>query len=803
MMLNAGAKLGRYEIRSKIGKGGMGEVYLAHDGKLDRKVALKILPADVAANQDRMRRFVQEAKAAAALNHPNIAHIYEIGESDGVNYIAMEYIYGVPLNERIAGSSLSVQEILRLGIQLGEALDEAHSKGVTHRDIKPANIMITPRGQAKLLDFGLAKFRQSIEDETSREAITQLKTTDGLILGTVMYMSPEQALGQPVDHRSDIFSVGALFYELTTGRCPFTGSTNTEIIDRIVHSQPEAISRFNYEVPAELERIIRKCLEKDKARRYQSARELLVDFENCKRDSTTDSQIAKTSVATRSSGSRRWTIGAIGLTIAALTVLGIYLWRRTAPVATEAIDSIAVLPLVNSSGDANMEYLSDGITEDLINSLSQIPKLRVIPRVSVFRYKTSDIDPQTVARDLNVRAVLMGKLVKVGDVLSVQIDLVDVAQNRQLWGGKVERKLSDIIALQAEIATEISEKLRLQLSAGEKQQLRKHFTQSAEAYLLYLNGRYQWKKYTKDEILKSIDYFNQAIEKDPKYALAYSGLADAYVLLGLMFLPPTQVMPKAKAAADTALKLDENLAAAHISMGAYLLFYEWNWAAAQREAGRAKELDGAYAKAIELNTNYDDDHHFYCTALDTLGKPSESIAEMRRALELDPNSTSMNMEMGWSFYISRDYDQAIAQCRKAMEMDANFALAYLCTAQAYEQQRKFDQAIADASKARALMGDDPIAMEELGYAYALAGQKEDARKLAHALQEKSNNEYIDPVLIALMHTALGERDDAFKWLDKGFRARSPWMTWLKVEPKFDPLRSDPRFIVLMQRVGIA
>ena len=785
----------------------MGEVYLAQDLKLDRKVALKILPTEIASDPQRLRRFLQEARAAAALKHPNIAHIYEIGETDDQHFIAMEYIEGLPLSARINGSPLDVSEIVQLGIQIADALDEAHTKGITHRDIKPSNIIITPRGQAKLVDFGLAKVRRSMEEEGSGDATTQLKTAEGIVIGTVMYMSPEQALGQPVGHRSDIFSLGAALYEMATGRLPFVGSTTTEIIDRIVHAQPEAASRFNYNVPTELERIIRKCLEKDKGRRYQTARELLVDFENLKRDSAVVASSAlekPTSIS--DSKNPPLMIAAVGLLVLALAGFGIYLSQHPGqPAETGAIDSIAVLPLVNASNDANMDYLSDGITESIINSLSQLPKLRVVPRVAVFRYKGREIDPLKVGREMGVRAVLTGRVMQFGDKLSIQTELVDVQTESQLWGKKYDRtlSLSDILAVQDELASKISEGLRLRLTGEEQQQLTRHFTRSSEAYQLYLKGRYYWKKYTKDGMDKSIEYFKQAIEKDPSYALAYSGLADAYVVLGVMYLPPNQVFPKAKEAAQKALTLDESLAAGHISMGAYKLFYEWDWAGAQKEAQRAKELNAGYAKAIEINTNYDDEHHFYCQALDTIGKPQDSIAEMRRALELDPFSLSMNMEMGWSFYIARDYDQAIAQCRKVIELDPNFTAAYSCTAQAYEQKKMYAEAIADMNKAKALVGDDPGLIEELACAYALSGQKTEAQKLLDALKERSAREYVDPGLIALIYTSLGEKDQAFEWLEKAYQARSSWMTWLKVEPKFDSLRSDPRFTDLMRRVGIS
>ena len=798
-----GQTIGHYKVLEQLGAGGMGEVYLAQDTKLDRKVALKILPTDIAANQESMRRFIQEAKAAAALNHPHIAHIHEIGAVEGQDFIAMEYVEGQSLDARIKQRPLQIPEIVRLGVDLADALDAAHSKGITHRDVKPSNIIITTRGHAKLLDFGVAKIRRSIEQEQSDEATTQLKTAEGIVVGTVMYMSPEQALGQLVDHRSDIFSLGVVLYEMATGRLPFTGSTTTEIVDRIAHVQPEAIARLNYDVPLELERIIRKCLEKDKQRRYQSARELCIDLENLKRDSTIGSLPSDKLEPLRKKNIQRWITVAATFLIVLLAVLAIYLLNhRSQPLEMASIDSIAVLPLVNASGDVNMEYLSDGITENIINSLSQLPKLRVVPRVAVFRYKGREIDPQAVGRELGVRAVLTGRVVQVGDTLSIQTELIDVASKSQRWGQKYNRKVSDILAVQDEIANEIFDNLRLKLSGPEQRQLAKHFTKDPEAYQLYLKGRYYWRKYTKQGLEKSVSYFQQAIEKDPTYALAYSGLADTYVVLGVTTLPPREVFPKAKLAAEKALAIDEGLAAGHVSMGACKLFYDWDWPGAEREVRRAKELNAAYAKAIEINTNYDDEHHFYCQALDTVGRPEESIAEMKRALELDPLSLTLNMEIGWSLYIWRKYDEAIAQCRKTIEMDPGFMPSYFCTAQAYEQKGMYGEAIDSMTKARTLLGDDTGVLAELGYAYALSNQKREARKFAQTLKERATREYVDPAFIGLIYIGLGEKDEAFKWLWKAFDARSSLMTWLKVEPKFDPLRSDPRFAELMRRVGI-
>lgn len=800
--LSENTTISHYRILSKLGEGGMGVVYLAQDLQLKRQVALKILPAELSDDGERMRRFVREAQSAAALSHPNIAHVYEVGESDGIHFIAMEYVEGESLAKKINGHPLPVDQIVSLGSAIADALDEAHAKGITHRDLKPANILVTPRGTAKLLDFGLAKIKQGADQLDYSEATTQVQTSPGLVMGTVMYMSPEQALGDSIDNRSDIFSVGIVLYEMTTGTLPFSGRTSTEIIDHIVHSEPPPISRLNYNVPIELERIIRKCLQKDRQRRYQSARELTVDLNNLGTDSV-DTQVTTSGSRSRFRVSGRHALAALSLILVALIGgSAVFLYQQRAQRVTGTIDSIAVLPLVNASGDPNMEYLSDGITESIINSLAQLPNVRVSPRVAVFRYKGRTSDLQEVARTLGVRAILTGKVIEVGDKLSVQMDLIDTKSQSQLWGQKYNRKPSDILTLESEIATEISRKMAVKLSGEDQKRLATRYTEDVEAYRLYLQGRYYWKKYTRDAVEQSIHYFQQAIDRDANYALAYSGLADAYVILGILYSPPKDVFPKAKMAAEKSLRIDENLAAGHISMASVKLFYDWDWAGAKDEAQRAKDLNTAYAAAIEVNTNYDDDHHFYCEALDTLGDPEDSIAEMQRALNLDPLSLVINMEMGWSLYIDHKYDEAITQCLKVTEMDPTFVPAYACLAQAYDQKRMYNEAIAKMLKARSLQGDDPVVLMELGCAYALDGQKGEAQKIIDTLKEKSSREYIDSALIGLVYIALGKKDDAFNWLSKAFDARSAWMIWLKVDPHFDPVRSDPRFNELMKRVGI-
>src|SRR5215813_8476584 len=534
MTIAAGTCLGRYEIRSQLGAGGMGEVYLVWDTRLERKVALKVLPVDVASEQGRMRRFVQEAKAASALSHPNIAHVYEIGEAEGISFIAIEYVEGQALSARIGGRPLDLDEIVDICIQIADALEEAHTKGITHRDIKPSNIILSTRNRVKVLDFGLAKIARPAEQALASDIATQLKTNPGMVLGTVQYMSPEQALGREIDHRTDIFSLGVVIYEMATGRLPFCGATATEIVDRIIHAQPEAIGRFNYNAPAELQRIVRKSLEKDRERRYQSMRELLVDLKNLKRDSNAGPTTAPKARRVRS---------------------------------RKAIHSLAILPFVNTSADPTTEYLSDGITESIINSLSQLPKLRVMARSTVFRYRGREVNSQEVGRELDVGAVLAGRVLHVSGRLIIGVELIDVIDGSQLWGEQYQRNVSAILDVQEEISRELSEKLRLKLTGNDRKRLVRRHTENIQAYHLYLKGRYYWNRRNEEDLLKGLDCFQEAIKIDPNYALGYAGLADCYITLsGLGFLPSNEGYPKARTAALKALEIDGMLAEAHTSL---------------------------------------------------------------------------------------------------------------------------------------------------------------------------------------------------------------------------------------------
>jgi serine/threonine-protein kinase len=838
--LSVNTTISHYRILAKIGEGGMGEVYLAQDTKLDRKVALKILPGELATNHDRMRRFTQEAKAAAALNHPNIAHIYEIGEAEGIHFIAMEFVDGLTLRERIHREGTELRVLLKYLQQVAEGLSKAHAAGIVHRDLKPDNIMITNDGHAKILDFGLAKLIE-IQQPPGRTgedagefatAILQQHSTPGAILGTVGYMSPEQAQGKTreIDHRSDIFSLGCILYEAVTGHKAFEGKDAIDTLNKIIREPVAPISDSRPDAPNHLQRIVRRCLAKDPEDRYQTIKDVAIELKELRREladnigvdttvpptgsevisgeaTATGTSAAVISTSTGSSSAHASSaeyivsgikqhklaaaVAVVVLVLGAVS-LGFYLHARNTEVA---IESIAVLPFQNRSTEADTEYLSDGLAESLIYRLSQLPDLKVSPTTSVFRYKGKEIDPVKVGRELGVSAVLSGRIVQRGDNLTISAELVDVRYNKLLWGEQYNRKMSDLLATQREIAREIVEKLKLKVS-GEEKGLAKHYTESNEAYQLYMKGRFYWNKRTAEGMQKSLEYFQQSIERDPNFALAYSGLADTYDLLGasdaMGNIPPNEAMPKAKAAALKALEIDDTLAEAHVSLAHVKYYYDRDWAVAERE----------YKRAIELNPNYPIAHSWYAVYLMSAGRFDEALAQVRRAQELDPLSLPTNMALGWVLLNARQYDQSVEQLRKTLEMDPNFILAHHRLGLVYEQQGKYDEAIAEFRQVINLSAGKPPGIATLAHAYALSGKRAEAQKALAELQEMSKQRYVSPASIAIIYAALGDKDLAFDWLEKAAKARDVMLARLKVDPRFDSLRSDPRFADLERRIGI-
>src|SRR6266536_2701317 len=674
-MIGAGTKLGRYESGSKIGEGGMGEIYLAQDTKLDRKVALKILPAEVAANQDRMRRFTQEAKAAAALNHPNIAHIYEIGEANGVHFIAMEFVDGHTLRPLIHAANTDLTKLLRYLQHVAEGLAKAHAAGIVHRDLKPDNIMVTRDGHAKILDFGLAKLLETSGPGTNGNtpsdvatAILRQHSTPGTVLGTAGYMSPEQAQGKTaeIDHRSDIFSFGCILFEAVTDHRPFEGSDAVDTLNKIIREPAPPVSSFNPRAPTDLQRIIRRCLAKDPEDRYQSIKDVAIELRELRRELTSElgttvppvtsdstkaqdqySMADQTAVSDIVSArptnvsSAEYIVSEIkqhkkaavvlSILVLAIAVLGV--WFAFYSPTSSHIQSIAVMLIVNTSGNTEIEYLSDGITESLINSLSQLPKLSVKARSSVFTYKGKEVSPQQVAKDLSVQAILNGRVQQRGEQVILSVELVDARTGNQLWVEQYSRTRTDLLSLQSEIARDVSSKLKSRLTGAEEQKIAKNYTQDTEAYQLYLRGRYHWNKRTTADVKKSIEYFQQAIDKDPAYGLAYAGLAEAYILVPQYGLgSPQEGYPKARAAALKAIEIDGTLAEAHNALAAIKSNYEWKF----------DEAEAEWQKTIALNPNYATAHQWYSEHLVAMGRYDEALAEIKRAQELDPLSLIIN-----------------------------------------------------------------------------------------------------------------------------------------------------------------
>jgi serine/threonine-protein kinase len=798
-----GRTISHYRILSQLGGGGMGVVYEAEDLKLHRHVALKFLPPEMENDPAARERFQREAFAASALNHPNICTIYEIDEASGQHFIAMELLQGQTLKHTMVGKPLPIERVLELGAEIVDALDAAHAKGIVHRDIKPANIFVTDRGHAKILDFGLAKVEPR-ETNVAGVGTSELPTVSendltspGTTLGTVAYMSPEQARGEVVDARTDLFSFGVVLYEMATGRLPFQGNTSATIFHAILGQAPVLPTRLNPELPPKLEEIINKALEKDRSVRYQHASEMRADIKRLKRDTDSGRSITGSSVA-EAPVQPWWRKSATLVIAAALVLAGLVTtgwFYRSHVGGGETIDSLAVLPFVNASGDPNAEYLSDGITESLINSLSQLPHLKVMSRDSAFMYKGKDMDARTVGQQLGVRAVFKGRVMQRGDNLDISAELVDARDDSHIWGEQYSRKASDIFALQGGIAKEITTALRMRLTGDDEKSMSKSFTPNPEAYQDYLKGRYWFNKQSGEEAVnKAIEYFQQAISKDPAYALAYAGLADCYSSLGNSgFVPAREAFPRAKDAALKALEIDDTLAEAHTSLGYIKTVYDWDWSGAERE----------YQRSIDLNQRSAEAHHFYAIALRRMGRLEESIKELRRAVELDPFSGFINLDLGGSLYFARRYDAAIEQERKILELDPNFILAHYVLGMAYVQKSMYEEGIAEFQKVLEILPGDVRPLSGLGNAYAVAGRRAEAQKVLDQLNDLSKRKYVPAWFRAIIYVGLEEKDKAFEWLEKSYEDRSiGFGSAIKVDPIWDPLRSDPRFADLLRRMNL-
>jgi len=815
------SRIGPYKIVRSLGVGGMGRVYLARDERLNRLVAVKLLSDYHADEAEKSRRFRREALAASALNHPNILTVYEVGSFEGNDFIATEFVDGKTLSEFIKRDNISLLSKLDIFIQISNALAAAHSSGIIHRDIKPANIMIRSDGLVKVLDFGIAKYSELAE---SSAQVSLLETAPGTVVGTAAYMSPEQARGLPTDARTDIWSLGVIIYELMCGRRPFEGDTTLDVLSAVIDRQPQRLSEVNSTVPRDLEALVAKALNKDKDERYQTAEQLLADLKTLQKDAEVSAEQKQTTPQQRTivesglssdakgvltdlspevratidhpsgnslqrSNSYK-TVGVIALLAVIIIGAGSYFYFRKAHAKT--IESIAVMPFSNESGNNDIEYLSDGMTDSLINSLSQLPNLSVKARTSVFRYKGKEVDPQRVGSDLSVQAVLSGRVVKHDDDLTLYLSLVDTSNGNQIWGDRYDRKMTQLVTLQGEIARDVSQKLRVRLSGTEEKKLSKDYTANVEAYQLYLRGRFHLFKLTPEEINEGIGNFQKAINLDPNYALAYVGLSDANRTLVMSTEKlPEEYLPRSKAAAQKALELDDALPEAHTALGVTMFWYDWNWS----------QSESQFKRALELNPKTTDAHLFYAHLLSNTGRHSEALAEIRRCIDLDPFAPFANGLYAQFLVHAGQPDEALAVLQKTFLLAPRFWFPHVFAASAYIDKGMFTEAIAEARRATELSAAQTSSVAFEGYALAKLGKRDEARAIAEKLKSLSKERFIPPYHIAMVYNGLGERDEVFTWLERALEQHDPKLTFLKVDPKWNNLRDDPRFQNVMRRVG--
>jgi len=753
VVLSAGSRIGPYEVLALLGEGGMGEVYRGRDPRLARDIAIKVLAKDASQDAEATGRLEREARAIAALSHPNIVAVHDVGHENGTFYVVTELLEGKTLRDAIRQSALNWRRAVEIGAEVAEGLAAAHAKSIVHRDLKPENIFLTADGRVKILDFGLAQTDPALmqRDEESIPTTRWFQTNPGTVIGTLGYMSPEQLRGEAVDPSADLFSLGCILYEMVTAKRPFHRESGAATIAAILKDDLPS-GELAAAVPMEFQRIIEGCVEKTASARFQSARDLAL------------------------------TLRAIGSSASMETDLLRNITRRK-PSRSKSIDSIAVLPLANDTNDLGKEYLSDGITEGIINQLSQLPKLKVMARSTVFRYKNREVDAQNVGRELRVRAVLTGRLKQVGDQLRINVELVDSVDGSQLWGETYNRELADLVTLQDEMSREITDKLRLKLTGAEKKKLRKQSTQNSDAYQLYLKGRYHWNKRTEESLRRGIAFFREAIESDPSFAGAYAGLADCFVTMTTNIpLPPREAMPKAKAAAMKAVEIDDGLAEGWASLGAVRWWFDWDWAGAEE----------AYRRAIALNPNYATAHDGYGMMLSARGRAEEAVEQIRKAADLDPLSLIIAVHAGWPHYFARNYDTAIRCFRKALELDERFIPADGWLGMALGQQGRYAEALDAFS--RALEVDRiPILLTMLAHTHAIAGNREQALAFLDALREEAKNRYVSPYDIAVVHAGLGDASTAIEHLREARDDRSAWMVFLNVDPRLDSLRGEQGF----------
>lgn len=791
-MIEIGTRLGdRYQILSPVGSGGMGVVFRARDQRLDRDVAIKLLPTHLAQDPSALARFEREAKALAALSHPNILAIHDFGTDNGVSYAVMELLKGETLRAPLMNGRLPVNRALPIAIAIADGLAAAHSSGIIHRDLKPENIFLTSDGGIKILDFGLARMNP-VSDSEDKTALStaSIHTSQGVVMGTAPYMSPEQARGTTIDARTDIFSFGCVLYEMLSGSRAFAGASSADIIASILKEEPPDLNILTGGLPPQISQTVSRCLKKDPGERFQSAKDLGFAL----RMSTDSRQTAPvTPLPTqrlRSTGKPAiWGIAVVVVLLAALAVYRFFPFHRE-------IGSLAILPFANGSGDPDAEYLSDGITESLISSLSQVPHLKVMAHDTVFSYKGKQVDPRQVGHDLNVEAVVTGKVIQQGKTLVIRANLISVADGSELWGAQFSQTMADIIQMQTDISKEISGKLRARLTGEEVEKVTKNYTANSEAYQLYLKGRFYFWKFTPEDYEKSSEFFRMAIDKDPDYALAYAGLGDAYA--GAAFdgdVPPKEALEKARAAVKKALELDGSLSQSHLSMGGILFNYDWDLTRAEKEI----------QLAIKLDPEKSENHRIYSLLFRAQGRLNDSISEMKTARELDPLSVIMAHTSGITYYWAGQYDRAIEEYKRELDLDANRTTVHDALADVYAKKGLYKIAIDEERQYLRVSGDDDSAaaleadFEKDGYAKA---RQNLTRKYLDLYTSVAEEQYVSPLTFAVLYTDLGEKDKAFEFLEKSYQERSPWLVFLKTDPQFESLHSDPRFKDLVRRIGL-
>lgn len=775
-MITTGKILGHYEIATQLGVGGMGEVYRARDLRLGREVAIKVLPSSLAKNSEALTRFEREARALATLSHPNIVTVFDFGVEQETCYYVMELLVGETLRSYISRNLFTIEQALNFAIVLAEGLVAAHAKGVIHRDLKPENIFITSSELVKILDFGLARIDRNVPcEEQDMLPTIKAETTPGTIMGTIPYMSPEQVRGEFLDLRTDIFSFGCVLYEMLVGTSPFSRPNSAEIMAAILKDSTPKITGSN-PLLFLINDVIYRCLMKNRDERFQSMSELLTALkEICSEP--------KSARSIRASGSSRL----LGTTTSSQSKLN----SRSSKAKT--LTTIAILPLKNACGDVEMEYLSDGITENLIDSLAQLPKIKVIARSVVFLYKERQSNLQIIGQELDVSVLITGRVMMHGEVLNVRIEMVNVADNSQIYGEQYRRKLTDIFLIQEEIATEIAEKLKVKLSGSEKKKLAKRQTKNSEAYQLYLKGRFYWNKRSQEAIKKAISFFNQALDEDPLCANAYAGLADCYALLGNYgAVPADQYFPKAKQAALKALEIDEQSAEAYTSLGMIKYRYDWDWEGAEKD----------FLRAIELNPSYATAHQWYGWYLTMLGHFDQAMDEMKIALKLDSFSIPINQGIGMVLLCSGKGDEALKQFQETLAMDENFHPLYFSFGLVYQHQRRFDKAIESFQTAIKKAGNNPGFIAALGNVLAMSGDRVGAERIIDELKEMSKTTYVSPAAMGLVYIGLQEPEQALDWLEKAYPERSDWLLWVKSDRRYEALEGHPRFTELQKKLGL-